>query len=144
VLGELYAALKTYLAPYRHLAVVFFSPADIVWAPDQYVQPDLFVVPAREVTGSWRACQTLLLTVEVVSPGSVRADRVTKRRLYQERAVATYWVVDTDARLVEVWRPHDARPEIVTDVLTWRVAEEAPELAIDLAGVFAFLPDTAG
>jgi hypothetical protein len=45
------------------------------------VQPDVFVVPAQEVTGDWRDCKTLLLAVEVVSPGSARGDRVKKRRL---------------------------------------------------------------
>jgi len=104
------------------------------------VQPDLFVVPAEEVTGDWRDCQTLLLAVEVVSPSSVRADRVTKRRLYQRRRVGTYWVVDPDARLVEVWRPDDDRPKIVTDVLRWRVAPAGEPLVIHLAELFRSLP----
>lgn len=144
VLGELYVELKAYLRPYPNLAVAFFSPADIIWSPDDYVQPDLFVVPAGEVTGDWRYCQTLLLAVEVVSPSSVKADRVTKRRLYQERGVATYWIVDPDAQLIEVWRPGDTRPEIVTDMLTWRVAEEAPELTINLSELFARVPGLGG
>ena len=139
-LGLLYFDLRAYLKPYTHLARVFFSPADIIWGPEEYVQPDLFVVPAAEVTGNWRDCQTLLLAVEIVSPSSARADRVTKRRLYQERGVATYWVVDHEARLVEVWQPGDERPAIVTDVLTWRVAEDAPELHINLGELFAGLP----
>jgi len=140
VLGEFHAELKAYLAPYPSPAVVFFSPADIIWGPDEYVQPDLFVVPAGEVTGDWRDCQTLLLAVEVVSPSSVKADRVTKRRFYQERGVGTYWVVDPDAQLVEVWRPDDTRPEIVTDVLKWRVTQDAAELTINLNQLFARLP----
>ena len=44
--------------------------------------------------------------------------------------------VDPDARVVEVWGPDDERPEIVTDVLRWRVGAEAEELAIDLAEFF--------
>jgi Uma2 family endonuclease len=131
---------QIHLKPHVHVARVFFAPADIIWSPREYVQPDLFVVPAEEVTGDWRDCQTLLLAVEVVSPSSVRADRVTKRRLYQRRRVGTYWVVDPDARLVEVWRPDDDRPEIVTDVLRWRVAPDADPLGIDLAELFGSLP----
>jgi Uma2 family endonuclease len=119
---------------------VFFSPADIVWSAEDYVQPDLFVVPADEVTGDWRDCQRLLLAVEVVSPSSARADRVKKRLLYQQRGVATYWVVDADACVVEVWRPNDTRPEIVTDALRWRVTSNAPELVIELEELFAKLP----
>ena len=40
--------------------------------------------------------------------------------------------MDPDAGVVEVWRPDDERPEIVTDVLTWQVSNEAGRLAIDL------------
>ena len=29
----------------------------------------------------------------------------TKRRLYQERSVLNYWVVDGDEHVVEVWTP---------------------------------------
>jgi Uma2 family endonuclease len=54
--------------------------------------------------------------------------------------VATYWVVDTDARVVEVWHPDDARPAVVTDRLRWRLAPEAPELVIPLEEIFRDLP----
>jgi Uma2 family endonuclease len=62
---------------------------------------------------------------------------VTKRRLYQSVGVATYWVVDPDSRLVEVWRPGEDRPEIATEMLRWRVGPEAEELVIDLGQIFA-------
>jgi Uma2 family endonuclease len=73
----------------------------------------------------------------VVSPGSSRYDRVTKRRVYQRERVATYWVVDPDAQVVEIWHPDDDRPEIVTEVLTWRVPGATQDLTIDLNEVFA-------
>jgi Uma2 family endonuclease len=139
-LGQLYLRVGGYVGGFPNVARVFLAPADIIWGPDEYVQPDLFVVPAGEVTGNWRDCRSLLLAAEVVSPASARGDRVTKRRLYQRRRVATYWVVDTDARAVEVWHPDDARPEVVTDRLRWRLAPEAPELVIPLEETFRDLP----
>ncbi len=144
VLGELFYRLRTYLEDSRDIARLFISPADIIWDPQEYVQPDLFVVPAREVTGNWRDCQTLLLAVEIVSPSSARYDRIVKRQLYQEHGVSTYWIVDPDAQVVEVWRPEDERPEIVTDVLRWRVGAEAEELEIDLGEFFAVGAVTEG
>ncbi len=102
------------------------------------MQPDVFVVPARETTAQdWSSIQTLLLAVEVVSPSSARSDRIVKRQLYQDHGVSTYWIVDPDAQVVEVWRPDDERPEIVTDVLRWRVGAAGEELAIDLGELFA-------
>jgi Uma2 family endonuclease len=140
ILGRLYSQLVTYLAPFSDVAIVFFSPADIIWSPEDYVQPDLFVVPAREVTGDWRDCQTLWLAIEVVSPSSARGDRFKKRRLYQRRGVETYWVVDPDAQLIEAWHPADERPGIITDVARWHFKADVPELRIDVAALFGRLP----
>lgn len=140
LVGELYAQLAAYLGGFAEIARVLLSPADITWPREQLVQPDLFVVPAAEVGSRWSSYQTLLLAVEVLSPGSARGDRVVKRRLYQRQGVATYWVVDGDARAVEVWRPEDERPEIVTELLRWRISEGADELTINLPELFARLP----
>jgi len=144
VAGDLYFRLRTYLGD-RAEVRVFFSPADITWADDVLVQPDVFVVPASETTAQdWSSIQTLLLAVEVVSPSSARNDRIVKRRIYQEHGVSTYWIVDPDAGVVEVWCPDDERPEIVTDVLRWRVAAGAGELEIELAEVFLPPPTPPG
>lgn len=140
IVSDLFFRLQTYLAPYPAVARALVSPADITWGKDVLVQPDIFVVRAGEVSRDWKTYKTLLLTVEVVSPGSARGDRVTKRCTYQEYRVGTYWVVDPEARVVEVWHPEDQRPEIVTDMLNWRVSEDAQELTIDLGDLFARLP----
>ena len=135
-LSRLFAALSRYLADHDDVEVLV-SPADIQWPEEVLVQPDLFVVPVAELTAqNWSSIRTLLLAVEVVSPGSAHHDRVTKRRVYQRQRVATYWMVDPDARMVEVWHPDDEQPEIVTDVLRWRVSTEAEEFAIELAEIF--------
>lgn len=39
----------------------------------------------------------VLLAVEVISPGSRRTDRITKRSEYAEVGIALYWVVDLEA-----------------------------------------------
>jgi Uma2 family endonuclease len=99
---------------------VLMSPADISWGPDSLVQPDVFVVPIEEArTLAWPTIRTLLLAAEVLSPSSVRADRFTKRRLYQEVGVALYWVIDADARTAEIWAPSDQFPRVETERLVW-------------------------
>jgi Uma2 family endonuclease len=141
VVTRLCAWIEPYLARYPESAELLVSPADIRWDREKLVQPDLFAVPADQVTGSWQSIRTLLLAVEVVSPSSARGDRLVKRPLYQRQGVATYWIVDPDARLVEVWHPGDDRPEIVTHVLRWRVAPDAEELVIDVLELFKGLPE---
>jgi Uma2 family endonuclease len=140
VVGELYHRLRLYLHPLGVRYMVLTSPADISWDEDTLVQPDLFVFPREEWTGRWRDIRTLLLAVEVLSPSSRRADRFIKRRLYQEQHVGTYWIVDPEARTVEVWHPGDEAPEMVTEVLRWQVSAEAPVLEIALQDLFSDLP----
>jgi Uma2 family endonuclease len=140
VVVRLAFCVEQHLRSFPGAAIMFVSRGDVIWGPGEYVQPDLFVVPADQVTGDWRDCQTLLLAAEIVSPSSAQADRVRKRRLYQRRGVAAYWVVDPDARVVEVWRPDQDRPEIVTDVLRWRVTPEASDLVIEVPNLFIGLP----
>jgi len=143
ILARLFPQLYQYIAPHNTIAHAFFAPGDIIWGERHYVQPDTFVVPASEVTGNWRDCQTLLLAVEVISPSSEAADRVTKRQLYQKRNVATYWVVDAKARLVEVWHPGDDRPQVEAFTLRWRLAPDVEECVVDVHTLFGALPERA-
>lgn len=122
VLARLFVALRAYLdrQPVGHAMA---SPADISWGPDILVQPDIFVADLAEArTMDWPRIRTLLLAVEVLSPSSVRYDRFTKRRLYQEALVAVYWVVDPEAHQVEEWVPDAAFPRRLSDALVWSPA----------------------
>jgi Uma2 family endonuclease len=115
------------------------SPADVVvYGPRKFVQPDLFVVPLVDGAPmrAWSEVGRLLLAVEVLSPSTRHADRGRKRILYAEKAVPEYWIVDTDARTIERWRPDDSPPDILADTLEWRPASDVPPLAIDLPGYF--------
>jgi Uma2 family endonuclease len=147
VAGRLFIAITNYLAPVGLADCALFSPADITWGrhpkdADQLVQPDIFVIHPDDRASNWVDVARLVLVAEVVSPSSTRADRVVKRRAYQQHGVETYWVVDPDAQLVEVWHPDDERPAVLTDTLTWRW-RDAEELRIALSDLFAG-PNTGG
>jgi Uma2 family endonuclease len=140
VVGQLHGLLWEYLRGMNRENTLFSAPADISWDDETLVQPDLLIVPPEEVTNSWTTYRTLLLAVEVISPSSRRRDQVDKRRLYQEHRVATYWIVDPDAELVEVWQPGDDRPLVATEQLTWRLVPDSDPITIDLVALFAKLP----
>lgn len=77
------------------------APYDFTDRESTCVQPDVFVV-RREAMGEQRTTTPPLLAVEVVSPESRRIDGASKRLAYEEFAVASYWIVDPEARSVEV------------------------------------------
>ena len=119
------------------LGRVLTSPADLELEPGVVVQPDVFVVPAGVRPRSWADVRSLLLAVEVLSPGSARSDRVRKRRLYQRVGVPEYWVVDLDACTIERWRPGDERSELLDEWLVWQPPDATEPLTLDLADLFA-------
>ena len=133
VVGMLYAIVRAYVDAHG-LGRVFLSPADLELRPRQITQPDIFVVPPGVRPGRrWRGVRTLLLAVEVLSEGSRRHDRVTKRHHYQDVAVSEYWIVDIEGGVVERWRPTDDRPEITAGTFSWQPDTRVPALVIDLA-----------
>jgi Uma2 family endonuclease len=137
VVGRLYIALHAYLEAEVVGLHVFASPADISWGDDTLVQPDLFVVPLIQArTLDWTRVKDLRLAIEMLSPSSARADRFTKRRLYQERAVATYWVVDGDERLVELWTPEAEFPTVERERLIWHPTGAGRPFILELNDLF--------
>lgn len=134
---RLLESLRGYLRrePVGH---AFGSRSDLSWGlRDVLVSPDLFVVPLEEARRlDWLTLRTVLLAAEVLSPSSTRADRFTKRRLYQERGVPLYWVIDPDGQFAEIWRPEDEFPTIERRTLVWHPSQSVAPFALELAELF--------
>jgi len=126
--GELHLLLAPYVER-EGLGLTLLSPSDVELRPDTITQPDLYVLSAGPD-------EKLLLTIEVISPSSIRTDRVTKRDFYMESGVAEYWVVDLDARMVERWTPHQETPLVERSTLTWQPHGSASPLEIELSLLF--------
>ena len=136
VLQRLQLAVGNYLDRYP-VAATYSSPADISWGPDILVQPDLFVVDLEQArTGNWARMQLLLLAIEILSPSTTRYDRFTKRRLYQEVGIPSYWMVDPERRLVEIWTPGATAPFVETEGLYWHPHGAPMPLEIDVQRLF--------
>lgn len=118
------------------LGEVFTGPIDVLFGEGDYLEPDLVFVRAERLgTVSERGVEAPPdLVVEVASSSTALRDRNLKRERYTWFGVPEYWIVDPDARHVEVYRmlqdPHT--PEIVRDALVWRLAPGAPELRIEV------------
>ena len=134
---ELFRRLDPYVRTHR-LGAVCLSPADLTLRSAQLVQPDLFVgalFDGREPV-EWDEFGIPILVAEVLSPSTAEFDRITKRQLYQRVGVGTCWIVDLDARLVEVWLPGAERPTVVDRELTWRPETGMEALTITLPEFF--------
>ena len=135
---RLFRALDAYLQR-NPIGEVWTSPFDVELERDTITQPDLFVLPTHEVRrvlAEGLPARELLLAIEALSPGSARVDKVEKRLVYARR-VPEYWIVDVDSRVVEGWRQHEARPEVVVDSLVWHPTGAAEPFTLELASYFA-------
>jgi len=135
---ELAKTLSEYLDR-NPIGAVMVSPADLELEPGSVTQPDVFVVPASTDIAAqqlqWSDVKSLVLAIEVLSPSSVRTDRVEKRDFYCDVGVPEYWIVDLDAQAVERWTPMRETPEILRDQVVW-TPPNGPPFSLDLVRLF--------
>jgi Uma2 family endonuclease len=136
VAGRLFEQVVAYLRR-EPVGIVAFAPMDVSWGEDTLVQPDLLVTTLDEFRApDSEPLRTLLLAVEILSPSSARADRFTKRRLYQEQRVATYWLVDIEQQVVEAWTPDTTFPVFERERLVWHPAGATEPFILSCAELF--------
>jgi Uma2 family endonuclease len=138
VVGNLYMALRQHLG---ERGWVFLAPLGVRFSEDTVLEPDLFVVLAEHAE---RLHEEYVeappdLVVEVLSRGSARRDLHNKRAVYAAAGVAEYWIVDPQARALEVlvfqhgsYSTHGSYG--ADDVLGSKLL---PQLAVALSAVFA-------
>jgi Uma2 family endonuclease len=138
--GQILGVLDDYISA-QGIGVALASPGDLRLLPGTIAQPDVFVAPPGgppdpEDKSGWSAVKRLLVAVEVISPSSIRTDRVEKRDYYMSAGVPEYWVADCDARVIERWNPERETPTIVSTTLTWRPFGAREPLVMNLAQLF--------
>lgn len=86
------------------LGQVLDAPIDVVLSHTNVVQPDILFIRSDRlgIIGEKYIQGPPDLIVEVLSPSTRERDLVTKRRLYARFGVRELWLVDPDARTIEV------------------------------------------
>lgn len=120
IVGRLHLALAAVVGADR----VIQGPIDIHLDSHNVFQPDVIVLEQPEGPERKRA-PIPLVAIEVLSPESVRRDKVVKRAIYLESGVAEVWIVDPKAETVEVHDTRGYRTSALDDPL---VSPAIPEL----------------
>jgi Uma2 family endonuclease len=100
--GQLYNYLdgkpcKIYAAPF---GVRLFPKEDR--SDDTFVEPDIAVICDSSKLDDWGCSGAPDLIIEIISPSNSRHDRLVKFQKYLAAGVREYWIVDPEARTVEV------------------------------------------
>lgn len=116
VLMELSAQIHAYLAgkkcrvyPAPFAVRLFEKGGDTPEDVDTMVEPDISVVcdPSKLDDAGCKGAPDLV--IEILSPSSMRHDRVTKFNLYQQAGVREYWIVDPTQKSVLIFLLENGR-----------------------------------
>ena len=99
-----FASLLRHFVARKKLGKVFVSPVDVVLSQRRAVQPDVVYISRPRLEMVQEVIRGVPdLVVEVVSQGSWKRDRVDKKGLYEQFGVMEYWIIDPEARTIEVF-----------------------------------------
>ena len=103
ILGKLWTSVYTH-AKAKHLGEVFLAPCDVVLCEITVVQPDLLFVSSEHqgILTDANIQGPPDVIAEILSPSTRQRDLGIKRNLYAKYGVLEYWIVDPDAKTVEV------------------------------------------
>jgi Uma2 family endonuclease len=103
IVGEIYVALRAFVQE-RNLGVVRFAPLPVRLWPGKIREPDILFVATEHAD---RIGEQIYgppdLVVEVLSPATQRTDRQAKAAEYARAGVREYWIVDPEAKTIEVF-----------------------------------------
>ena len=102
--SRLIVALSNFVNQH-HLGEVFGTPTDLKLGKNT-TQPDIIFL-SKEHASRAKALEIngyADLVVEILSKSSVKRDRQTKFRLYQNAKIPSYWIVSPEAEQIELYR----------------------------------------
>jgi Uma2 family endonuclease len=139
VVGNLYRVFYAFIDAHD-LGILRFAPLPVRLWPDKVREPDiLFVSHEHADRVAEQAYGPPDLVVEVISASTRRTDRVEKFVEYARAGISEYWLVDPEARSIEVFALED-------DAYTLLIKAGSGEKArsklfdgfeVDVDGVFA-------
>ncbi|MBI4573246.1 MAG: Uma2 family endonuclease, partial [candidate division NC10 bacterium] len=100
---NLFLALAQHVQTHM-LGEVLAAPLDVILAEDSIAQPDILFISNERlpIVRNW-VHGAPDLVMEILSPGTRDRDRTLKRHLYARHGVRELWLVDPEARTVEVF-----------------------------------------
>lgn len=103
VLDNVYSALKAYVQQ-RRLGVTVFAPLAVRLWPGKIREPDiLYYAKAHQDRIGELVSGPPDLAIEIISAGTRKVDRHDKFYEYAQAGIAEYWLVDPEAKTVEVF-----------------------------------------
>jgi Uma2 family endonuclease len=105
VSSRLFYGIETFIRQ-DSLGEIFYAPIDVFLTEYTVPQPDLVYV-SKENADIIDLEEGILgipdLIIEIISPSSVRLDRITKKELYESFGIKEYWIIDPNNTSIEIY-----------------------------------------
>ncbi len=104
IAGNVFSLIRTYLDKHP-IGEVFIAPLDTFLSDINVFQPDVIFISnqRRTIVTDHGVEGAPDFVVEIFSPATVRYDRGSKRKIYARTGVQELWLVDPEARTVQVY-----------------------------------------
>lgn len=145
--GGLFAQFYNYLA--NKSCKIYHAPFCVKLTTDsertnedikKVIEPDITIVCNPEQIDEQGCNGSPDLIIEIISPSSIKMDKLIKFNFYEEAGVKEYWIVEPDGKLVSVFILQEdgryGRPNVYTEDDKIMVSI-FPELLVDLRPVFS-------
>lgn len=102
VSGKMFAALNQFVGNNK-LGKILYSPLDVILPTGEVVQPDIFFLTTKQAERALpdkRVYGVPSFAIEILSPGSITHDTITKRQLYENNGVREHWIVDPKTKSI--------------------------------------------
>jgi Uma2 family endonuclease len=76
--------------------IILSAPIDLILSDKQIRQPDILMIhrSKRDIIEERGIVGAPDLIVEIISPSSVRRDKITKKKIYSRYGIREYWILD--------------------------------------------------
>lgn len=119
---------------------VYIAPFDVAFDPHNVTEPDLLFVRRErlDIITDTKVQGAPDLVVEVLSPSTADRDLRAKRQVYAKFRVPYYWIVDPEARTVQVLtlEPAGYRPEPLLSGSAVLGCPLFPDVTVPVASLF--------
>ncbi|MCL6610094.1 MAG: Uma2 family endonuclease [Peptococcaceae bacterium] len=137
--GELFGEIRNFVRK-NCSGAVYASPIDVVLSDTDKPQPDILFISSNrlDIVAEDYINGAPDLVIEILSPSTAGYDKVKKSKMYYAYGVKEYWIVDPDAKVVEVFAPGEKNWNLVEayDKDGILVSPLLPGLKIELKSVF--------
>ena len=122
------------------LGVLYYAPLDVVLGENEVYQPDIMFISNENtgIIGPKNIQGAPDVVVEILSPETAYYDLREKFKIFEQRGVKEYWIVDPGLKRIEVYQNKEGRFKIYSEAEEEGVASSRilDGLSVSLSAVF--------